>query len=88
MKSISKDRQLFALGIAICFAVAGFSVLLEEMIPGGMLGASIIALFTGTIINSFFHKGYPQAEIGCGMHFGLHKLFRQSVGTFEFFRQR
>ena len=63
MKSISKDRQLFALGIAICFAVAGFSVLLEEMIPGGMLGASIIALFTGTIINSFFHPDWMKPAL-------------------------
>ena len=42
-------------GIAICFAVAGISVLLEGLIPGEILGASIIALFLGTIINSFFH---------------------------------
>ena len=51
----TKDRALFALGVAICFAVAGMSILLEHMIPGELLGASIIALFTGTIINSFFH---------------------------------
>ncbi|MBE6958507.1 MAG: putative sulfate exporter family transporter [Ruminococcaceae bacterium] len=46
---------MFVLGIAICFAVAGVSVLLETLIPGDLLGASIIALFMGTIINSFFH---------------------------------
>ena len=46
------DRLLFILGIAICFAVAALSVLLEKLIPGGLLGASIIALFMGTIINS------------------------------------
>ena len=50
-----KDRLLFLLGVAICFAVAAVSVLLEEVIPGGLLGASIIALFMGTILNSFFH---------------------------------
>ncbi len=50
-----KDNIMFVLGVAICFAVAGLSVLLEELIPGGLLGASIIALFIGTIINSFFH---------------------------------
>ena len=27
-------------------------MLLEELIPGGLLGASIIALFLGTIVNS------------------------------------
>lgn len=50
-----KDRLHFFLGIAICFAVASLSVLLEHLIPGDLLGASIIALFMGTIINSFFH---------------------------------
>ena len=50
-----KERLSFALGIAICFAVAGVSVLAEGLIPGDILGASIIALFLGTIINSFFH---------------------------------
>ena len=51
----TKDRLLFLLGVAICFAVAAVSVLLEAVIPGGLLGASIIALFMGTILNSFFH---------------------------------
>ena len=55
MNNTTKERGLFFLGIAICFAVAAVSVLLEELIPGGLLGASIIALFLGTILNSFFH---------------------------------
>jgi len=55
MNSKAKERGLFMLGVAICFAVAGLSVLVEKLIPGDLLGASIIALFMGTIINSFFH---------------------------------
>ena len=55
MNSKTKDRLLFIAGVAICFGVAGLSVFLEKIIPGGLLGASIIALFAGTIINSFFH---------------------------------
>ena len=55
VKGKAKEYGLFVLGVAICFAVAGVSVWLEELIPGGLLGASIIALFMGTIINSFFH---------------------------------
>ncbi|MBQ9085961.1 MAG: putative sulfate exporter family transporter [Clostridia bacterium] len=55
MDSETKDRGRFILGIAICFAVAGLSVLAEYLISGNLLGASIIALFMGTIINSFFH---------------------------------
>ena len=44
--------------MAICFSVAAVSVLLERLIPGDVLGASIIALFMGTIINSFFHPSW------------------------------
>ena len=55
MNPKTKDHLLFLAGIAICFAVAALSVLLETLIPGEVLGASIIALFMGTIINSFFH---------------------------------
>ena len=55
MDSKLKKHGTFALGVTICFAVAGISVMLEHLIPGGLLGASIIALFMGTIINSFFH---------------------------------
>ena len=53
-----KKKRLFLLGIAICFGVAALSVLLERLIPGELLGASIIALFMGTIINSFFHPAW------------------------------
>lgn len=55
MKSKIKEDSLFLLGLVICFAVAALSVLAEGLIPGELLGASIIALFMGTVINSFFH---------------------------------
>ena len=58
MSDKTKERLIFLSGIGICFCVAGLSVLLEELIPGGLLGASIIALFMGTIINSFFHPAW------------------------------
>jgi len=58
MNQKTKDRLMFVLGIGICFAVAGLAVLLERLIPGELLGASIIALFAGTIINSFFHPAW------------------------------
>ena len=63
MNAETKERGLFALGVAICFAVAAVSVFLEEIIPGGLLGASIIALFMGTIINSFFHPAWIKASL-------------------------
>ena len=58
METKAKKQGMFILGIAVCFAVAGLSVLLERLIPGDLLGASIIALFMGTIINSFFHPAW------------------------------
>ena len=63
MKLKTKDRMLFILGVAICFAVAALSVLVEKLIPGELLGASIIALFMGTIINSFFHPAWMKPAL-------------------------
>ena len=53
-----KKQGLFVSGLAICAFVAALSVWLEQLIPGEILGASIIALFMGTIINSFFHPSW------------------------------
>ena len=63
MKSKLKQHGIFLLGIAICFAVAALSVLVEKLIPGDLLGASIIALFMGTIINSFFHPAWMKPAL-------------------------
>ena len=41
MKEKTKERLLFLLGVAICFAVAALSVLLEKLIPGGLLGGDL-----------------------------------------------
>lgn len=58
MTAKAKENYSFILGVLICFLLAGVSVFLEDIIPGGILGASIIALFLGTIINSFFHPAW------------------------------
>ena len=63
MNTKTKSRAEFILGVAICFAVAGLSVLIEQWIPGELLGASIIALFLGTIINSFFHPKWMKPAL-------------------------
>ena len=63
MQTKTKNHSMFILGVAICFAVAGLSVLLEKLIPGELLGASIIALFMGTIINSFFHPAWMKPAL-------------------------
>lgn len=49
---------MFILGVAICIVVAIVAIMLEKLIPGELLGSSIIALFMGTIINSFFHPDW------------------------------
>ena len=63
MKTITKDHVMILLGVIVCFAVAGLSVLVEQLIPGELLGASIIALFLGTIINSFFHPAWMKLAL-------------------------
>ena len=63
MQAKTKERTLFVLGLLMCFSVAAASVLLEKVIPGELLGASIIALFMGTIINSFFHPKWVQPAL-------------------------
>ena len=63
MQTKNKERGAFILGVTICFAVAALSVLAEKMIPGELLGASIIALFMGTIINSFFHPAWMKPAL-------------------------
>ena len=63
MQSRTKNHGMFVLGVAICFAVAGLSVFIENLIPGELLGASIIALFMGTIINSFFHPAWMKPAL-------------------------
>lgn len=54
MKIFTKEERMFALGMMICFALAIVSVVIEKIIPGNLIGASIIALFGGTIINTLF----------------------------------
>ena len=54
---------LFILGVLICVFVAVLSIILEKLIPGGILGASIIALFMGTVINSFFHPDWIKPSL-------------------------
>ena len=63
MNTKIKDDLRFILGVGICFLLAAVSILLEELIPGGLLGASIIALFMGTIINSFFHPSWMKPAL-------------------------
>ena len=58
VKEKTKKNIQFVSGVLVCLIVAAFSVMAEKLIPGEILGASIIALFTGTIINSFFQPSW------------------------------
>ncbi len=58
MENKIKKQGLFVSGVAICIVVAILAVALEKLIPGELLGSSVIALFLGTIINSFFHPDW------------------------------
>ena len=63
MNSKMKKQGMFVLGVAICAVVAVLSIMLEKLIPGEILGSSIIALFMGTIINSFFHPDWIKPSL-------------------------
>lgn len=63
MENKMKKRGQFVLGVAICVVVAILAILLEKLIPGEILGSSIIALFLGTIINSFFHPDWMKPAL-------------------------
>jgi len=63
MNNKTKKQGMFVLGVAICLGVAFLSIKLEQMIPGELLGSSIIALFMGTIINSFFHPDWMKPAL-------------------------
>ena len=65
-----QHRFYFISGIVICFAVAALSVLVERVIPGELLGASIIALFMGMDPNSSIFGIVSYAWAGLGASFG------------------
>ena len=75
MESIAKKRFLFLLGVVICFTVAALSLFVEALIPGELLGAAIIALFAGTLINSFFHPKWIQPAL----NFASKKLLKLAI---------
>ena len=75
MNPKTEKNLFFVLGVGICFAVAAVSVLTERLIPGELLGASIIALFLGTIINSFFHPAW----IGPSLKFVSKKVLKAAI---------
>ena len=84
MESNLKKHGLFMLGVTICFAVAGLSIFVEKIIPGELLGASIVALFMGTIINTFFHPSW----IKPALKFTSKRILFSIIGLSKYFSAR
>ena len=65
----------YAPGIIVAMAVAGVSKFLESLLPIHIIGASVIALFIGMIINSFWHPAWLKA----GLTFTSKKIFKFAI---------
>ncbi len=71
MKTIKK----YVPGIAVSFIIAAFAKLIESLLPIPLIGASVIALFTGTLINMFWH---PEC-LSAGLKFTSKKLLKFAI---------
>ena len=50
-------------GLLVSMIIAGVSKLIEGLLPVHIIGASVIALFIGMIINSFYKPEWLKAGI-------------------------
>lgn len=71
MKSITKILPGFALSVVIA-AIAKF---IESLLPVHLIGASVIALFIGMIINHFWHPEFLKA----GLKFTSKKILKFAI---------
>ncbi len=62
-------------GMAISFAIAVFAQFIERLLPIHIIGASVIALFVGMIINSIWKPGFLNA----GIKFTSKKLLKFAI---------
>ncbi len=62
-------------GIAVALAIAALAKFLESLLPIHLIGASVIALFTGTLINLFWHPKW----ISAGLKFTSKKLLKFAI---------
>ncbi len=65
----------YAPGIAVSLVIAAFAKFLESLLPIHLIGASVIALFTGMLINMFWHPAYLSA----GLKFTSKKLLKFAI---------
>ena len=73
--SIMQVVKKYAPGIIVAMAVAAVSKFLESLLPIHIIGASVIALFIGMIINNFWHPAWLKA----GLTFTSKKILKFAI---------
>lgn len=74
MKTLHKFINIIP-GMAVSFAIAVFAQFIESLLPIHIIGASVIALFVGMIINSIWKPGFLNA----GIKFTSKKLLKFAI---------
>lgn len=75
MEAIKKAVKLLP-GFAIALAIAAIAKLLESLLPIHLIGASVIALFIGMIINCFWR---PNELFSTGLKFTSKKILKFAI---------
>ncbi len=70
-----KTIKNYAPGIAVSLAIAALAKFLESLLPIHLIGASVIALFIGMIINIFWHPDF----LSVGLKFTSKKLLKFAI---------
>ena len=75
MKKAAKTFIEILPGFAAALVLAAVSKIIEQSLPSHIVGASVIALFLGMIINSFFHPSWLKA----GLKFTSKKILKLAI---------
>lgn len=76
MLTQSNKTIKFLLGLGLTFLIAGLALIVENLIPVHMIGASVLALFAGMAINHFYT---PQGHIEEGIRFTSKRLLKLAI---------
>lgn len=74
--NLVKRASAYLPGICIALIIAAFAKLLEWLLPIHLIGASVIALFAGMVINCFWK---PTAHFSKGLKFTSKKLLKFAI---------
>lgn len=75
MKTMKKSYELIP-GFTLALAIAAAAKFIEDLLPVPLIGASVIALFIGMFINSFWQ---PTAAVGIGLKFTSKKILKFAI---------